>query len=64
MIQNFLGQLARLFLGRDLFEHRIFSQLLLNQVGELKRSHLQHLDPLPQLRRKHETLRKTGSEPD
>ncbi len=61
MIQDLLGQFARLFLGRNLFEHGIFSELLLNQVSELDRSHLQHLDALTQLWRKHETLGKTCS---
>ena len=64
VIQNLFGQFARLFLGRNLFEHRIFSKLLLDQVGKLERGHLQHLDTLPELWRKYETLRKTGSESD
>ena len=64
MIQNLLGQFASFFLGRDLFEHRILSKLLLDQIGKLKRGHLQHLDTLPELWRKYETLRKTGSESD
>jgi hypothetical protein len=34
--------------------------LLLNQVGQLERRHLQHLDPLAQLRRQYEALGKTG----
>ena len=57
MIENLFRQLARFFLRRDFFEHRIFQQLLLNQLTQLERSHLQHLDALPQLGRQHETLR-------
>jgi hypothetical protein len=33
---------------------------LLDQVRQLERSHLQHLDPLTQLWRQYEALRKTG----
>jgi len=56
VIENLVSQFASFFLGRHLFEHRILVQLLLDQVGQLERSHLQHLDPLTQLRRQNETL--------
>ena len=64
VIENFFRQLLRLFLGGDFLEDRILVQLLLDQISQLERSHLQHLDPLPQLRRQHETLGKTGGESD
>jgi hypothetical protein len=34
--------------------------LLLNQIRQLERRHLQHLDALAQLRRQYEALGKTG----
>ena len=55
MIENFLGDLLHLFLTRHFFEHRIFQQLLLNEVGQFERRHLQHFYALAQLRR-HEDL--------
>ena len=64
MIKYLLGQFARFFLRRDFFQHRILSHLLLNQLRQFKRSHLQHLDALTQLWRQHETLGKTGSKPN
>ena len=38
----------------------ICDQLLLYQLSKLKSSHLQHLDPLPQLRRKNHPLLQLG----
>ena len=64
VVENLFGQLLRLFLGRNFLEHRIFVQLLLDQIRQLERSHLQHLDPLSQLGRQDETLGKTGSKSD
>ena len=57
MIENLFSHLAGFFLRGYFFEHGIFQQLLLNEIGELERSHLQHLDALAQLRRQHESLR-------
>ena len=51
MVEDLLGHLLRFFLRGDFFEDGILVQLLLDQIGQLQRSHLQHLDPLPQLRR-------------
>ena len=64
MVEDLLSQLARFFLGRDFFEHRVLSHLLLNQLRQFQRGHLQHLDALAQLRRQDETLGKTGSKPN
>ena len=61
MIENLLGQLLSLFLSRHFFQHRVLEHLLLNEISQLERSHLQHLDALPQLRRQHESLREAGS---
>jgi hypothetical protein len=61
VIEYLLRNLLHLFLRWDFFEYRIFQQLLLNEIGQLERSHLQHLDPLAQLRRQHEALGETGS---
>ena len=62
MIENLLGQLLCFLLSRHLFKDRILQQLLLNQVAQLKRCHLQHLNALTQLGRQHQTLGKTGRE--
>src|SRR5712692_4528731 len=51
VIEYLLGHLLRFFLRGDFFEYGILVQWLLDQVGQLESSHLQHLDPLPQLRR-------------
>ena len=51
VVEDLLGHLLRFFLRGDFFEDGILVKLLLDQVGQLERSHLQHLDPLPQLRR-------------
>jgi hypothetical protein len=61
MVQNLFRQLLRFFLRRYFLQHRILEQLRLNQISQLKRSHLQHLDALTQLRRQHESLREAGS---
>ena len=51
VIENLLGQFPGFFLRGNFLEHWIFVQLLLNEISKLERIHLQHLDPLPQLRR-------------
>jgi len=51
MIQNLFGQLARFLLRSHFLQHRVFQQLLLNQIRQLECGHLQHLDALTQLRR-------------
>ncbi len=61
MIQNLFSELLHLFLGRHFFENRVLQQLLLNEIGQFERSHLQHLDPLAQLRRQNESLGEAGS---
>jgi hypothetical protein len=61
MIENLLGKLLHLFLARHFFEHRILQQLLLNEISQLERRHLQHLDALAQLRRQYESLGEAGS---
>ena len=60
MIEDFLRELAHFFLCRYFFQHRVFQQLLLNEIAQLERGHLQHLDALAQLRRQYEALGKTG----
>ena len=60
MIQNLLCEFLDLFLTRHFFQHRIFQQLLLDQIGQFERGHLQHLDSLAQLWRQDESLRKAG----
>jgi hypothetical protein len=62
LVDDVLFDLALLFLRDHLFEHRIFEQLLLDQFAQFDGRHLQHLDPLAQLRRQHESLRKAGCE--
>jgi hypothetical protein len=64
VIENLFGQFASFFLRGDLFENRIFGDLLLNQFRQFQRRHLQHLDALAQLWRENQTLRETGSKPD
>ena len=60
MIENFLSNLLHFFLCRHFFEHRILQQLLLNEIGQFERGHLQHLDALPQLWRQYKTLGEAG----
>ena len=58
LVENLLLQLALLVLRLHLFEDGVFEELLLDQVAQLKRRHLQHLDALAQLGRQDEALRK------
>ncbi len=43
-------------LGRHLFEHRVFDDFLVQQIGQLERRHRQQLDGLLQRRRQNELL--------
>jgi hypothetical protein len=60
MIEDLLGNFLDLFLRRHFFEYRIFQQLLLNEIAQLERSHLQHLNALAQLGRQDEPLGEAG----
>jgi hypothetical protein len=51
VIENLFRKFSDLFLSYYFLKHRVLENLLLNQIGKLERSHLQHLDALPQLRR-------------
>jgi hypothetical protein len=51
VIENLFRKLTNLFLARHLFENGILQQLLLNQVRQLQRRHLEHLNPLAELGR-------------
>ncbi len=61
MIEDLLSDLLHLLLRRHFFEYRVLQQLLLNEIAQLERSHLQHLDALAQLRRQYESLGEAGS---
>ena len=61
MIENFLSDLLHFFLCRHFFEHRVLQQLLLNEIAQLERRHLQHLDALAQLWRQDKSLGEAGS---
>ena len=60
MIEDLLGDLLHLFLARHFFEDGIFQQLLLNEVAQFERRHLQHFYALAQLRRQDESLGEAG----
>ena len=60
MIEDLFSNLLHFFLARHFFEHRVLQQLLLNEIGQLERRHLQHLDALPQLWRQYKSLGKAG----
>jgi hypothetical protein len=51
VVENLFRELTNLFLRGNLFKDRVLEDLLLNEIGQLQSSHLQHLDALPQLRR-------------
>lgn len=51
LVEDVVGDLLHLIAGLNLFQYRIGDHLLLDQFSQLDGRHLQHLDPLPQLRR-------------
>ncbi len=51
LIENTFADLMHFIARLDFLKHWILDHLLLDQVVELERSHLEHFDALPQLRR-------------
>ena len=62
LIEDIVGDLLRLVAGLDLLKNGVDDHFLLDKLRQLKRRHLQHLNALPQLRRKHHLLLQLMSE--
>jgi hypothetical protein len=56
LIEDVVGDLLDLLTGLHFVKDRIRHELLLDQLVQFQRCHLQHLDPLPKLRSENHAL--------